>query len=302
MTVRDNYFVRRFLPVLLLNVQSRRERVERLPVGNEIPRLIHQTFADANLDPLIQQEIRKMRETNPGWKYCFYSDQECAAFIEREYGPRILGYYNRINPKYGAARADLFRYLLMYRCGGIYLDIKSVAKLPLDSVIRSSDRFILSKWLNGPGEDFEGIGVHPALAHCVGGEFQQWHIIAAPGHPFLKAVIENVLRNIDCYIPSLHDTGKRGVLRLTGPIAYTLGIEPLRETCQHRMAREADLGLTYSVFGAHPGRPQFAIAKHYSLQTESIVRIGLVRQIVSVFFALVRSCYRRFSTASASAV
>ena len=297
MIVPDSHFVRRFLPTLLLNIPPRVERLERLPEGTAIPAVIHQTFADTDLDPAIQRSIREMREANPRWEYRFYGDRDCATFIEREYGPRILDYYNRINPKYGAARADLFRYLLMYKCGGLYLDIKSVARLPLDHVIGRNDRFVLSRWPNGQSEDFRGWGIHPELAHCAGGELQQWHIIAAPGHPFLKSVIENVLRNIDRYIPSIHDTGKVGVLRLTGPIAYTLGIAPLLETCPHRMAGQADLGLSYSVFRARADAPEPLKGTHYSQQTESIVRIGPARQAVSALFAMALSIYRLFKAA-----
>ena len=49
-------------------------------------------------------------------------------YIRREYGESILSCYLRIDPVYGAARADLFRYLLLYRTGGVYLDIKSAAR------------------------------------------------------------------------------------------------------------------------------------------------------------------------------
>ena len=41
--------------------------------------------------------------------------------IRERLGSEIYGFYQRINPIYGAARADFFRYLLMYAQGGIYL-------------------------------------------------------------------------------------------------------------------------------------------------------------------------------------
>lgn len=42
-----------------------------------------------------------------------------------------------------------------------------------------------------------GLGLHPDLAHMAEGELQQWRVIAAPGHPFLRAVIKSDLSNID---------------------------------------------------------------------------------------------------------
>ena len=47
-----------------------------------------------------------------------------------------------------------------------------------------------------------------------------------PGHPFLKAVIEMVLRNTRTYTP-LDGFAKFAILRVTGPITYTLAIVPL---------------------------------------------------------------------------
>ena len=68
----------------------------------------------------------------------------------------------------------------------------------------------------------------------------------APGHPFLKAVIESVLTNIDSYRPWLDGTGKIGVLRVSGPIAYTLAIHPLLGSHSHRKLRtNTELNLSY---------------------------------------------------------
>lgn len=94
------------------------------------------------------------------------------AFIKAHYDPGILDVYLRINPVYGAARADFFRYLLMFRVGGVYLDIKSNASQALDRLFHASDRYILAWWPNQPGENFEGWGVHPELAGTRGVSFR----------------------------------------------------------------------------------------------------------------------------------
>ena len=46
-------------------------------------------------------------------------------FIKSSYGQREIASYNRINKSYGAARADYFRYLLLYQKGGVWLDAKT---------------------------------------------------------------------------------------------------------------------------------------------------------------------------------
>ncbi len=186
------------------------------------------------------------------------------------YGEDVLQYYNMINPAYGAARADLFRYLMLYRFGGIYIDIKSTFLAPIDDAIDPADAFIISQWRQPHGHDHAEWGAHKELSHVPGGEFQQWHIIASPGHPFLRAVIQRVLSGIHTYSMSRFGFGQKGVLRLTGPIAYTLAIEPILNDHPHRMVdNETSIGLQYSIF---PGQTHRSFSqRHYTTSTSPIV-------------------------------
>lgn len=245
-------------------------------LGSGVPRVIHQVYATKDLPEIIRRNIDQLKALNPEWEHRLYDDADMADFISQHYGPTIRAYYERINPKYGASRADFFRYLLIYRFGGVYLDIKSSLGLPLDTTLHSDEAYILSVWRNGRGERFEGWGRHPQLKDIGGQEFQQWHIIAAPGHPFLRAVILGVLRNIDSYNPFRHDTGKTGVLTVTGPIAYTRAITPLLRSFPHRLlSNHEDLGLVYSIFGSTTGREHKSIFRfHYTELREPVVRMS----------------------------
>lgn len=236
-----------------------------------IPKIIHQTFYSRVLPSIIQENISKLKELNSGWEYRFYDENDICEFILNTYGVDILNYYNKIDPRYGAARADFFRYLLIYKEGGVYLDIKSSADMPLDSVLKKEDCYLLSGWKNGKGEEFEGIGIYPEISHIKGGEFQQWYIISAPRHPFLTAVIERVIDNIYRYNPVQHGTGAMGVLRLTGPLAYSLAIYPLLSKCKHRFLDSSDqIGLKYSVY-ANRFVHREVFQSHYSQLNEPIV-------------------------------
>jgi mannosyltransferase OCH1-like enzyme len=187
----------------------------------------------------------------------------------------MLNYYENINPMYGAARADLFRYLLIYEYGGVYLDIKSTIVNPLDDVLRPDDDYLLSKWRNGPGEDYEGWGTYYPKIDGIESEYQQWHIVASARHPFLKAVIEKVRHNIDRYSPFTDGVGKNGVMKLTGPIAYTSAIEPILAHHKHRLLDIEDLGFRYSIIPSE-NHNQYGHVKlfknHYTTLTEPIVK------------------------------
>ena len=271
---------------------NQRAKVGMLPVvseGKAIPRIIHQTFHSKDLPALLDNNVRKMRAMNPGWEYRFYDDSDIVEFISSNYGPRITNYYRRINPRYGAARADFFRYLLMYKCGGVYLDVKSYTESPLDDALTADDSFLLSQWKNNQGEPFQGWGLHADLAAIDRGEFQQWHIIATPGHPFLKAAIENVLGNIDSYNPDRHGVGRQSALTVTGPIAYTLAIAPLLHVHRHRFVdSEADLGLCYSNFGGTDAHAAL-LGPHYAQLDEPVINVGAWQKAVSLLLRLLRS-------------
>lgn len=265
--------------------------------GGCIPRIIHQiyfTSPPSAPPPEIRSSIESIRALNPDWSHQLYDQAAMQEFIARHYGQRMLRLYLRIEPLYGAARADLFRYLLLYKLGGVYLDVKSCMTRPLREVIRSDDRYLLSYWRNATGEPFEGWGLYPELADSPRGEFQQWHIVSSPGHPYLRAVIHRVLENIVCYSPVLDGTGWSGVLRTTGPIAYTRAILPELQRHPHRIVDSwHELGLQYSIYPT-PDHHQRLFASHYAERSEPIVRHGRADALLTQALRGARTISLRF--------
>jgi mannosyltransferase OCH1-like enzyme len=178
----------------------------------QIPRVIHQTYKTNDLPTEISEVVQRLKDMNPTFEYKFYNDNDCVEFIKENYDEETLNLYLSINPNYGSAKSDFFRYLLMYKVGGVYLDIKSCTTKPLEEVLLPTDEYLLTHW--------EGLDWADELKYYFG-EFQNWHIICKPNHPFLKRVIEIVKDNIKNYIGG---ADKYSVLRVTGPIAYSKGI------------------------------------------------------------------------------
>jgi len=233
-----------------------------------IPKIIHQTFVRKNdLPSQISDVLAMFKQHNPDWEHRLYDDQDMLDFIEDNYDSNVLRVYNKINPLYGAARADLFRYLLIYKVGGAYFDIKSFADRSLDDIINGHD-YVLAHWAVPPvgkwGMDFVQ---HP------NGEYQQWHVIAAPEHPFLKAVVDLVLSNIEGYSIEKYGVAKLGVLELTGPRAYTRAIAPLEAKYPHQHYKnEVQAGLVYSLLGWEGHKKFFPVSHpHYSTIVAPIV-------------------------------
>ncbi|WP_367865140.1 glycosyltransferase family 32 protein [Pedobacter sp. WC2423] len=162
-----------------------------------IPKIIHQTFKTSKLPLLTRWHIARFRKKNPDYIYEFYDDQRIEAFLAQEYGAEVLSLYKKIN--IGAAKADFFRYAVLYKKGGVYVDIDSGINGSLNQFIEPGDAAIITR---------EG---NPDL-------FAQWALIYSPEHPFLKKTMEMVLENIrqNKYPHDVH--------QMTGPTVYTKAI------------------------------------------------------------------------------
>jgi hypothetical protein len=226
------------LCIIFYNLSSNVISKDNPPVEYIIPRKIFQLVPDKNsIHPYLKQNINNIKTLNPNWKYTLYDDEDIVNYISRYY-PQYLNVYLKINPKYGAARADFFRYLLMYKEGGVYLDIKSSMSRPLDRIIYETDEYLLLHW--------EGKPLAKELNNIYG-EYQQWNIICKPKHPFLENVINNVVKNIENYDYIRDGYGKPSVLRITGPYVYSKSIFPLLQQNKYTLYTDnTKVGLVYN--------------------------------------------------------
>ena len=229
-----------------------------------IPKIIYQVYKTLDLPYTLFKNIEHIKTINPNWEYRLFDDNTARDFIAELYNGQYVDIYDRINPIYGPAKGDLFRYLVLYKTGGVYLDIKSTVNAPLDSFIKEDDQCILAHWSFGQ----DPATICNELRHIPDGEYVQWFMIYSQQHPFLKAVINRVVNNFAEYTVEKYGTGKDGVLRLSGPIPYTLAIEPILLQHKHRFIYYWDVGLQYSVVD----RWESYMPDHYSTQTLPIIQ------------------------------
>jgi len=245
-----------------------------------IPKIIHQIYLpgwDALPDD-IKKTALTLKERNPDWDYRFYDQVSGRRYIE-EHLPQYLSVYDKIDPAYYAARSDFLRYCICYIEGGFYLDMKSVANKPLDEIFRESDEMVLSQWTIRSGKPSK----HPELGGFEGCEYVNFFVAAAKHSPLLAAVIERVSGNIRDY--SLRDgVGKPGVLRITGPIAYTLALIDKKTSGSYRVAHmEDELSLSFSIYGNHYSH-KTRLGTHYSQIARPIIKTDPVRTALAVVY------------------
>lgn len=134
-----------------------------------IPHIIHQTARSFDSLP---EPIPLLRDSwarlNPGWDIQEWDDARCKDFVRKEF-PEYLAAYTGL-PK-NVERADFFRYLVVLRYGGVYGDIDTECKQPLDQVIRHTDSLLVG-W-EGEAPD------HDALVHRHFARYRQVRITPA---------------------------------------------------------------------------------------------------------------------------
>ena len=201
--------------------------------------------------PLIKQSWETMKNRLKGWNFHVFTDRECRQFILNNYGGNIFKAYEMINSDYGAAKADLFRYCAIYQLGGIYIDIKSSIDHDPRTFLRDNDELVLSHWDNHSNQMHAGWGIYPDIS-TPNGEFINWLIISKPRHPYIKRLIDLVTESI--YAESQTKKGKcgkPGVLRLTGPIAFTNCLNDCiskNKNSNHRIFKFWENSIRYSIF------------------------------------------------------
>jgi len=89
-----------------------------------VPPNIFQTWHTKQLPPMMFKSIQQIKKNNPRFNYFLFDDNDCREFIKNNFSQDILNAYDSLIP--GAYKADLWRYCVLYKFGGIYLDIKYI--------------------------------------------------------------------------------------------------------------------------------------------------------------------------------
>lgn len=165
-----------------------------------IPKIIWQTYKVpiSELPEYALAAVGSWKSMNPSWEHRYMDDEAAAEFVLAEYGEE----WHRIftGCPIGVMKADLWRYLVVYRHGGVYADLDTVCKAPIDL------------WLDPDAKML--VATEHANHLC------QWTFAAEPGHPVLKSVLDTVFagfQNPDYSNPDF-------VHILTGPDVWTRGI------------------------------------------------------------------------------
>lgn len=141
----------------------------------QIPTNIFQTWENRNkIPPIMFRAMQKIKRFNPRFKYYLFDDNDCREFIKKHFDVAVLHAYDSLIP--GAYKADLWRYCVLYKIGGIYLDIKFI---PING-FRFINLLEKEHFVNECG----GFGIYNALLVC------------KPGNEILLKAINQIVENV----------------------------------------------------------------------------------------------------------
>eukprot|EP00727_Mastigamoeba_balamuthi_P010732 m51a1_g6281 putative probable serine threonine-protein kinase wnk11-like (790) ;mRNA; f:205171-211843 len=163
--------------------------------AQEIPRVIWNTWKSTSMGPVQHRLLRKAVDNNPDYEYVLFTDEDCWEFVCKYADARTQRAYELVRP--GAAKADIWRLLVVYQYGGVYTDTDCVMERPLSGEIWPNASVVLS------------VGVD--------GYTPQWLLAYTPRHPIIRRAIERTVDNVlATYAAKKH----LFVTDLTGPQVY----------------------------------------------------------------------------------
>ncbi|HTF67736.1 MAG TPA: glycosyltransferase [Edaphobacter sp.] len=147
-----------------------------------IPKRIIQTDKSADLPLLAKAAASNLRLLNPDFEYLFFDNFQVEKFIDAEF-PKYRPVFDSFTAR--IQRYDFFRYLAVYRFGGFYFDTDVFLACGLEDLREFGCVF-----------PFEHLSMSSFLCEEYGMDWEvgNYAFGAAAGHPFLEAIIKNVVR------------------------------------------------------------------------------------------------------------
>ena len=141
-----------------------------------IPKIIHQTWKTNKIPDQWKDAVQTCKSVNTDFKYILWTDKTMDKFVKKYY-PYFYKTYNSY--KYNIQRCDVFRYLVLYKYGGIYIDMDIICNKKLHKLLHYD----------------------LVLAHSSNIEtsFTNAFFMVIPNHPFFKYCIDHLSENINNY-------------------------------------------------------------------------------------------------------
>lgn len=151
-----------------------------------IPRTFHSIWVGDPMPEHLAVYVATWTQIHPGWQHKIWGDGDLDWLQNQE----LYDFAEAITKHHGQFRADVARYEILHRYGGVYVDCDFEALAPIDELLLGVDCF--AAW------ETDGVWINNAILGTV------------PGHPMFAELIEGLPANVKAH------RGKRPNI-LSGP-------------------------------------------------------------------------------------
>ncbi|KAK6502378.1 membrane-bound alpha-1,6- mannosyltransferase Initiation-specific [Arthrobotrys conoides] len=170
----------------------------------EFPKHIYQTWKTENLPEIASDRQKSWIRNNPSHEYTLLTDITALQYVTENFNatdPYIVHLYTNFPQRILAA--DLLRYLIAYKSGGLYVDIDTICVTPIDLWMSRS----IGNQQNIKIEDINlVVGLELDVLNTTRYpdewvaknkfskrvQFLQWSVYAKPGHEVLRRIISSI--------------------------------------------------------------------------------------------------------------
>ena len=188
-----------------------------------IPRTVYQTWENLELGRRHRKSRAKFIELNPEFSFQVFDRSRRDQYMMEAWGHHpVHEIYTR--SLFGQMKADIFRYCILYDRGGFYFDISKGLSSPIRQLSPSQAREMVTVESNPWRSEFGEISPL-ALEATRGKLLLQWGFGFEARHVLLEKMIETIVGRFSEFVGKSFDSPKSAILRLTGPIAFTLALD-----------------------------------------------------------------------------
>jgi mannosyltransferase OCH1-like enzyme len=140
-----------------------------------IPRLFHSIWVGDPMPDHLREYVASWTRVHPGWEHKVWGDADLDWLQNQE----LYDFAEAITKHHGQFRADVARYEILHRYGGVYVDCDFEAVVPIDDLLMGVDCF--AAW------ETDDVWVNNAILGSV------------PGHPLLRDLIDGLPANVKAH-------------------------------------------------------------------------------------------------------
>lgn len=147
----------------------------------QIPSIIHQIY-EGPREPseTLLNLTNTWKELHPNWEYRFWNTKDINIFLNNFF-PNYISFYESL--PYDAQRWDFIRFLILYKYGGLYVDMDYECLEPIDCLLIDCECCV--------GAEPKENAIKNNVPFILGTAF----IAAIPFHPYLKQIIDKIINS-----------------------------------------------------------------------------------------------------------